>query len=78
MKAGLMEVADLFVVNKADRPGADRLKKEIIAAGQPTGNVCGIHVNNGYGGVGSTTKKLEAVLKYYLELRPSHTVVVQQ
>jgi len=29
MKAGLMEVADLFVVNKADRPGADRLVKEI-------------------------------------------------
>lgn len=29
MKAGLMEVADLFVVNKADRPGADRLEKEI-------------------------------------------------
>jgi LAO/AO transport system kinase len=29
MKAGLMEVADLFVVNKADRSGADRLKKEI-------------------------------------------------
>lgn len=29
MKAGLMEVADMFVVNKADRPGADRLKKEI-------------------------------------------------
>jgi LAO/AO transport system kinase len=29
MKAGLMEVADLFVVNKADRPGAGRLAKEI-------------------------------------------------
>jgi LAO/AO transport system kinase len=29
MKAGLMEVADLFVVNKADRPGADRLRSEI-------------------------------------------------
>jgi LAO/AO transport system kinase len=29
MKAGLMEVADLFVINKADRPGADRLEKEI-------------------------------------------------
>jgi len=29
MKAGLMEVADLFVVNKADRPGAARLMKEI-------------------------------------------------
>ena len=29
MKAGLMEVADLFVVNKSDRPGADRLESEI-------------------------------------------------
>jgi len=25
MKAGLMEIANIFVVNKADRPGADRL-----------------------------------------------------
>jgi LAO/AO transport system kinase len=32
MKAGLMEIADIFVVNKADRPGADRLLKEIRAA----------------------------------------------
>jgi len=39
MKAGLMEVADLFVVNKADRPGADRLKKEIgIVNGLRTGS----------------------------------------
>jgi len=29
MKAGLMESADIFVVNKADRPGADRVVKEI-------------------------------------------------
>jgi LAO/AO transport system kinase len=29
MKAGLMEVADIFVINKADRPGADRLRKAI-------------------------------------------------
>jgi len=29
LKAGLMEIADLFVVNKADRPGADRLKQEV-------------------------------------------------
>jgi LAO/AO transport system kinase len=29
MKAGLMEIADVFVVNKADRPGAARLVKEI-------------------------------------------------
>jgi LAO/AO transport system kinase len=29
MKAGLMEIADLFVVNKSDRPGADNLVREI-------------------------------------------------
>ncbi|MGE3760572.1 MAG: methylmalonyl Co-A mutase-associated GTPase MeaB [Pseudobdellovibrionaceae bacterium] len=29
MKAGLMEIADLFVVNKGDRPGADGLVREI-------------------------------------------------
>lgn len=29
MKAGLMEIADIFVVNKADRPGADQLSAEI-------------------------------------------------
>lgn len=29
LKAGLMEVADVFVVNKADRPGADRLRNDI-------------------------------------------------
>jgi LAO/AO transport system kinase len=32
MKAGLMEIADIFVVNKADRPGADRLVKELSMA----------------------------------------------
>ena len=30
-KAGIMEIADLFVINKADQPGADRLKREIRA-----------------------------------------------
>jgi LAO/AO transport system kinase len=29
LKAGVMEVADVYVVNKADRPGADRLRQEI-------------------------------------------------
>jgi LAO/AO transport system kinase len=32
MKAGLMEIADVFVVNKADRDGAQRLADEIAAA----------------------------------------------
>ena len=30
MKAGLMEVADIFVVNKADREGADRLVRDVL------------------------------------------------
>lgn len=29
LKAGLMEIADVFVVNKSDRPGADKLRREI-------------------------------------------------
>ncbi|MCB9685664.1 MAG: methylmalonyl Co-A mutase-associated GTPase MeaB [Alphaproteobacteria bacterium] len=29
MKAGLLEIADLFVVNKADRPGADRMVRDL-------------------------------------------------
>lgn len=32
MKAGITEIANLFVVNKSDRPGAEALKKEIEAA----------------------------------------------
>jgi LAO/AO transport system kinase len=31
-KAGIMEIADLFVVNKADHPGANRLRREIAGA----------------------------------------------
>lgn len=29
LKAGLMEIGDLFAVNKADRPGADRVRNDI-------------------------------------------------
>jgi LAO/AO transport system kinase len=32
MKAGVMEIADLFVVNKADREGADRVAQEITGS----------------------------------------------
>jgi len=30
MKAGLMEVADIFVINKADREGAERLVRDVL------------------------------------------------
>src|SRR5216117_1677458 len=29
LKAGVMEIADIYVVNKSDRPGADKLRQEI-------------------------------------------------
>lgn len=41
IKAGLMEIADIFVINKADRDGADKLYQELlnmIAMSPKTGN----------------------------------------
>jgi LAO/AO transport system kinase len=29
LKSGLMEIADIFVLNKSDRPGADRMQKDL-------------------------------------------------
>ncbi len=31
IKAGIMEIADVFVINKSDQPGADRVEREIKA-----------------------------------------------
>jgi len=31
IKAGIMEIADIFVINKSDHPGADRVEREIRA-----------------------------------------------
>ena len=43
MKAGLMEIADVFVVNKSDRPGADmfiqNLRSMIAPASQSSKNI---------------------------------------
>jgi len=39
LKAGVMEVADIYVVNKSDRPGADKLRQEIeVMLGLRRGN----------------------------------------
>ena len=48
LKAGLMEIADLFVVNKADRPGADRLRNDLelmlgLRSGAVSGDATGHH-----------------------------------
>ncbi|MDF3053129.1 MAG: transport system ATPase [Geminicoccaceae bacterium] len=39
LKSGIMEIGDIFVVNKADRPGADKLRQEIeVTLGIRRGN----------------------------------------
>jgi LAO/AO transport system kinase len=52
IKAGVMEIGDIFVVNKADREGADRAVREIrsmlevaasLAAGRPAASPIGHH-----------------------------------
>ena len=48
LKAGILEIADVFVVNKADRTGADRTVQELLemvdlGQGGPFGGVSGHH-----------------------------------
>src|SRR6266496_3152549 len=39
LKAGVMEIADVFVINKSDRPGGDKLRQEIeVMLGLRQGN----------------------------------------
>jgi LAO/AO transport system kinase len=35
IKAGVMEIADVFVLNKADEPGIEKLEKDCQDAGRP-------------------------------------------
>jgi LAO/AO transport system kinase len=44
LKAGVMEAADIFVVNKSDRPGADRLRNDVEL-------MLGLRRGSGYGNV---------------------------
>jgi LAO/AO transport system kinase len=53
LKSGVMEAADLFVVNKADRPGADKLRHEIeVTLGIRKGNAFR-HVPAHHGRIGA-------------------------
>ncbi|MGN6392178.1 MAG: methylmalonyl Co-A mutase-associated GTPase MeaB [Gemmatimonadales bacterium] len=52
LKSGVMEIADLFVVNKADRPGADKLRQELeVTLGIRRGNAFrNVPAHHGYTG----------------------------
>ena len=42
IKAGIMEIADVFVINKADQPGAEKLERELnsyLESGAPAGRL---------------------------------------
>src|SRR5256712_6698384 len=49
LKAGVMEVAELYVINKSDRPGADKLKQEVeVMLGIRRGNgFAHVHAHHG-------------------------------
>ena len=62
LKSGLMEIADVFVVNKADRTGADRLRREIeVALGLRRGQAFRhVPAHHGHAGQGSARDGPEA------------------
>ncbi len=66
MKAGLMEIADVFVVNKADRPGSDRIRQELEVS-------IGLRVGQVYRGVGAH-HGVKAKARHRLQADSSHTV----
>ena len=64
LKAGILEIADAFVVNKADLPGADRTERELLgmlaaSAGSPQRPVLRTCATSGQG-VGELAEWLEA------------------
>jgi LAO/AO transport system kinase len=57
LKAGVMEIADLYLINKSDRPGADRLVQEVeVMLGIRQGNAYR-HVGPHHGGPAGRTAR---------------------
>lgn len=69
MKAGLLEIADAFVVNKSDRPGADSLMRELdvsvkmIPKGHPKANT------EIYKTIATTGEGVDQLLKKVMSLK---------
>jgi LAO/AO transport system kinase len=61
LKSGVMEAADIFVVNKADRPGADMLRHEIeVTLGIKRGNAYrNVPAHHGYRATGRAGRRAE-------------------
>ena len=64
LKSGIMEIADIFVVNKADRPGGDKLRQEIeVTLGIRRGNAFrNVPAHHGQRGSGTAGKRGSALV----------------
>jgi GTPase len=75
LKSGVMEIADIFVVNKADRSGAEKLRQEIeITLGIRRGNAFrGVPAHHGFPGRG---KAVAAAARAAADAAWEHSVVL--
>lgn len=71
IKAGIMEIADIFVVNKADREGADRVVLDIQAMLDMSSNLSEqkIPILKTVASTGEGIKELDTILFHELETR---------
>jgi LAO/AO transport system kinase len=78
LKSGVMEAADIFAVNKADRPGADKLRHEIeVTLGIRRGNAYrNMPAHHGYRASGRAGKRAEVESSGSGEGRWEHPVVL--
>jgi LAO/AO transport system kinase len=78
LKSGVMEAADIFAVNKADRPGADKLRHEIeVTLGIRRGNAYrNMPAHHGYRASGRAGKRAEVESSGTEDGRWEHPVVL--
>ena len=80
MKAGLLEIADIFVINKSDREGADRLADTLNSMIDTVGNKSNIDVPV-YTTVASQGKGMDKFFDgifNHLEKLDSHDILVKK
>ena len=76
IKAGMMEIADIFVINKSDLPGADRLEQEIRSmqsVASDTGHAAAAPVRRVISTEGLGFGELVAVIRSAFEKRGRQT-----
>jgi len=85
IKAGIMEIADIFVINKADREGSSKLRREIMAMldmAPPETFAAGwrppiIRVENAFepDGFGKSLEELSATIEKHYQHLVQHNLI---